>query len=562
MRDVLDRIFHDAYGFFGVLKGDGTLLRANRAALAAAGLQAEEVRGVPLWDTPWWAGAPAAARDALRAAVGRAAGGEPVYLEVRGPEPARWLDVTMRPLTDEDGRVDLVVVDVRDITPSERLAAEQTRDAALVRAVLDTQTELVSRLRVDGALLFVNDAYCQFFGVSREQLIGRSYRPVAVPDDIPAIEDGLARISPDAPVVVIENRVVDGQGRVRWMEFVDRGFFDPQGALVEIQSIGRDLTERRRGEQERLAAERRLQELQRFESLGLLAGGVAHDFNNILASITASAGLARHALGQAPALEFIAEIEQAAARAAELCQQMLAYAGKSTSSPHVEIDTGRLVRELVPLLRPVFTRGVEVSLELDDPPPILGDPTQLRQVLLNLVVNAAEACAACGRVTISARRRRVDPGSLQPHPLAPAAEDAEFVSVTVRDNGAGMSADTQARMFEPFFTTKSTGRGLGLSVTLGIVRAHGGTLTVDSAPGRGTSFELLFPAVGRRREPTPVPRPSAGLALVVDDDEAVRRVLTRALGVFGYAAVQAGDGAEALALFASTARRCGSWSST
>jgi signal transduction histidine kinase/ActR/RegA family two-component response regulator len=332
--------------------------------------------------------------------------------------------------------------------------------------------------------------------------------------------------------------------------------------LTELQ---REVTERERAEAERRAIERKLEETQRLESLGVLAGGVAHDFNNILTGILGCASLARMEAPRGSETErYLRRIEENSRRAAGLCEQLLTYAGKGRVHS-AAVDLNQLVRESLELVHVSVPKDAELSLELAPALPcILGDPARLRQVFMNLMLNAAEALAASPRcIRLATGRRTLDAAGLAALPHPGDARPGEFVFLEVADTGSGMSAETLRRIFEPFYTTKFTGRGLGLCAVLGIMRHHGGALAVASEPGQGTTFRVYFPAaagaapVPREAMPAEPARPGVigapeRVVLVVDDEETVRTSAAIALQRHGFSVRTASDGEQALA----AAERC------
>jgi signal transduction histidine kinase/CheY-like chemotaxis protein len=327
---------------------------------------------------------------------------------------------------------------------------------------------------------------------------------------------------------------------------------DEAGAVQAVVSIVRDVTERRRAERDRAALERSLLEMQKLESLGVLAGGVAHDFNNLLTAVLGYAELARAQLpAGAPARGYLLQIEQSARRAADLCGQMLAYAGKGRFVVE-RVDVAELVRAAADLLRLTAAQRGELTLVLAEGlPPVRADAAQLRQALLSLAANAAEALPpAGGRITVAVSRRRMTRAELAAARLGAGLPEGDYVCLAVGDDGVGMTDEVRARIFEPFFTTRFIGRGLGLAAVLGIVRGHRGALEVESEPGRGSTFRLMLPA--DELPPTPAPAPAgapaadAGTALVADDEAGVRSLAAILLRGLGFRTLQAADGAEAL----------------
>ncbi|HMQ33005.1 MAG TPA: GAF domain-containing protein [Chloroflexaceae bacterium] len=337
-----------------------------------------------------------------------------------------------------------------------------------------------------------------------------------------------------------------------------------QDDIYFVQSVANVLgaaIDRLRAEAARHAFERQLQETQRLESLGVLAGGIAHDFNNLLAVIIGNAHLALAGLPpEATTRETIANIEQAAQRAAELTRQMLAYAGRGRFVVE-PINLNELVEETHQLLQASISKLAVLRYQLTPGlPAIEADPTQIRQVLMNLVVNASEAIGErSGAITIGTWEIWADETYLA-ELEAPALEPGRYVTLEVSDTGVGMDAHTRRRIFEPFFTTKFTGRGLGLAAVQGIVHQHRGALKVYSEPGRGSTFKLLFPSLAAAAAPASargnVPAGSwSGLVLVVEDEAEVRALLVRLLERMGFDALSAPDGRAGVELFRAYAAR-------
>lgn len=319
-----------------------------------------------------------------------------------------------------------------------------------------------------------------------------------------------------------------------------------------------DITERKLAEDTRLDLERKLLESQKLESLGMLSGGVAHDFNNLLTAIMGNASLAALEVpAKSEIQDHLKRIQEASREASNLCQQMLAYAGRGRFQVQT-VDFNQLVEELHPLLRVSVPRNIELQLELGrDVPPATLDTTQTKQVLLNLVINAAEAIGQKGgRVLVRTRAWRPggDAAPANNFVLAPAGGAVSYAGFEVADNGCGMDEKTRARIFDPFFTTKFTGRGLGLAAVLGILRGHQGALRLESAPGKGTTFTCYFPAAETPIQAPPTrgsntPWTGKGKVLVMDDEAAVREVVSRMLQLSGFTPVLACDGQEGLDLF-------------
>jgi signal transduction histidine kinase/AmiR/NasT family two-component response regulator len=318
--------------------------------------------------------------------------------------------------------------------------------------------------------------------------------------------------------------------------------------------LTREQADREAAEEARRAIEAKVLEVQKLESLGVLAGGIAHDFNNLLVAVMGNAGLALLDLPEdSPARSSIADIETAGRRAGELARQMLAYSGRSRGLVE-PIELSELIHELLALLQVSIGKGVELRLQLPETPLVVdGDPAQLRQVVMNLVINAADAIGRTSSGTVSIRAQLLHASAeylADVHPEAGLAP-GPYASLEVADTGIGMDPATRDRIFDPFFTTKDTGRGLGLAAVLGIVHRHGGAIRVYSELGHGTTFRILLPVSAA----VPVVAPDLdgdwrgeGTVLVVDDDPGVRRVACRLLETFGLTVRTAASGAEAIGI--------------
>ncbi len=350
-----------------------------------------------------------------------------------------------------------------------------------------------------------------------------------------------------------------------WWGFLGLGQTDQERewSLVELEALTAAAEvfgaaiQRASAEEERKRMETKLQETQKLESLGVLAGGIAHDFNNLLTSILGNASLARlDTPPRSPVEQCLEQIERTSLRAAELCKQMLAYAGKGRFVVRL-IDLSKLVEDTAHLLQISISKKAVLRFDLAAGlPPVMADASQLRQIVMNLVINASEAIGdRSGVIALHTGLVRADRRYLADTWLAPGLPEGDYAFLEVSDSGSGMTPELKARIFEPFFTTKFTGRGLGLAAVLGIVRSHNGTLKVYSEPGKGSTFKLLLPiAAGVATEQPVASSPAdtwrgSGRILVVDEEETLRTVLARVLENLGFTATLAADGREAAALF-------------
>jgi signal transduction histidine kinase/ActR/RegA family two-component response regulator len=297
------------------------------------------------------------------------------------------------------------------------------------------------------------------------------------------------------------------------------------------------------------ASQAQMLQVQKLESLGVLAGGIAHDFNNLLTAILGGASTASLVLpADSPAQPHLRDTVLAVRRAADLTRQLLAYSGKGHFDVR-PVDLSTVVREIARLLETSIPRSVQLRLELSKAlPAVEADVVQLQQVVMNLVINGAEAIGdRAGSVVVTTSARDIDEASARGAFAAQGIAAGRYVHLLVRDTGSGMDEATREKIFDPFFTTKFAGRGLGLAAVLGIVRAHRGAIQVDSTPGQGTTFSILFPAssqaaVTSRESEFPGYRGAGQRVLVVDDDDGVRATLRRLLELFDFEVVEAEGG--------------------
>lgn len=328
---------------------------------------------------------------------------------------------------------------------------------------------------------------------------------------------------------------------------------DADGQPVAVLEINNDLTQMKKAEKERDSLQVQMFHTQKLESLGVLAGGIAHDFNNILTSIIGNTELALLQLDLgSPVAECLTRVQKASFRAADLARQMLAYSGKGRFVVE-PVDLNRLVEEMVHMLETSLSKKASLRLNLAHPlRNIHADATQMRQVVMNLVINGSEALGdEVGEVTISTTQGWYDTKDLQNFWLQEEIPAGFYISLTVSDTGCGIARENLAKIFDPFFTTKFIGRGLGMAAVLGIVRGHKGAIGVESEAGRGSTFTVLLPAsdyetidveLAERRQDSR----RSGVVLLVDDEDAVCELGRQMLGMLGYEVVTARDGQEAL----------------
>jgi PAS domain S-box-containing protein len=407
-------------------------------------------------------------------------------------------------------------------------------------------------------VVFISEGILPLTGYTAEEFMtGRiGLRDLMPPDDAARVHKLICDAMANHRGFESEYRIRTRSGADKWVLSRGRGVYPSDGQTPFYEGLAIDITDRKQAEAEKMTMERRLLESQKLESLGLLAGGIAHDFNNILTGIMGYASLARHSeLTRAELTDHLLKIESSGARAAELCQQMLAFSGRGQFVVE-SVDLSRTVRDTLPLLQGSLPSRARLELALSaEPVTALGDVTQIRQIVMNLILNAGEALPPDGgSVVVSTGSRWMDQTQLSTARVGSDLPAGRYVFIEVRDTGCGMDSQTLARIFDPFFTTKFTGRGLGLAAVLGIVRGHFGGLQVESEPGHGSTFTLLLPAstdVAASAAPGGSANPwkRTGRVLLVDDEPPVRDIAAQLIRSFGLEVTTAGNGAEGVELF-------------
>ena len=441
----------------------------------------------------------------------------------------------------------LRALDLNRARAEQARAQEQLRQSeARYRTLVDGVRDVIFALAPDGTIASLNPAFETITGFPRDEWLGRPFEQLVHSDDLPLALELLSGVARGEPRPVNQFRIRTRKGDYRMGEFAATPQYR-EGQLASILGIGRDVTER-------LSLEQQLRQAQKMEAVGRLAGGVAHDFNNILTAITGYADLLLEDLGTTDRRrDDIAEIRKAAERAAGLTRQLLAFSRQQVMQVRV-LDLNDVVADTQNMLGRLLGEDIALVTRLD---PALGavkaDPGQLEQVIMNLAVNARDAMPGGGKLTIETANAELDDTYVREHfPARPGS----YVMLAVSDTGTGMSDEVQSHLFEPFFTTKEKGKGtgLGLATVYGIVKQSGGYIWVYTEPGHGTTFKIYLPRVAgapAQRASGPKASPvGAGTetVLLAEDEAAVRAVARHALERQGYTVLEASSSEAALDL--------------
>jgi len=454
-----------------------------------------------------------------------------------------WVDTTIVPFLNSEGKPYQYIAIRSDITERKR-GEEQIREQA---ALLDQAQDAILVRDLEQNILFWNKGAERLYGWTAAEASGRNAAELLLKE--PSAQFEVARQA------VIDKGAWGGevhQLRRDGAEIIVQSRWtlvrDEHGAPASILVINTDITEKKLMEAQFLRA-------QRMESIGTLAGGIAHDLNNVLSPILMAVDMLRLKASDEASRKWLDVLRTNAERGGDMVRQVLSFA-RGVEGERVALQPKHLIKEIVKILRETLPKSIEITYHLaDDLWIISADATQLHQVLMNLCVNARDAMPDGGAIAIRAENTLVDENYARMHIEARAGR---FVMITVTDTGPGMPADVQSRIFEPFFTTKemTKGTGLGLSTALTIVKSHGGFINVYSELHKGSQFTLYLPALEEQRTAavralqTDLPLGNGELVLIVDDEEAIREITRSTLETFGYRVLTASDGTEALALYA------------
>lgn len=468
----------------------------------------------------------------------------------------RWLEISAYKTKNNE-----TVCILKDITKRKKDEDALRQSEEKYRLLIENQTDLVVKIDPDGVLKFVSRSYCDLFDKTEDELLNQNFMPLVHKDDQKQTARAMESLFKPPYSCYLEQRAMTRYGW-RWLAWADKAILDDHGNVTAIVGVGRDITDVKKAEADRLSMERRLLHSQKLESLGVLAGGIAHDFNNLLAAMMGNIEMTLNNLDKDSSERIkLEKAQKAASRAADLTRQMLAYSGKGKFVLQL-VDLNQTAVENAQLFMSTISKNVNLELDLDqDIPHILADPGQIQQVVMNLITNACEAVGTeNGKVSISSGIKYCDAEFLNAGRGDYKPEPGNYIWLKIADTGTGMDHETIQKLFDPFFTTKFTGRGLGLSAVLGIIQGHKGAIIVESLPEQGSEITVLFPVPDKENEQSligihqPVPDKEVGdditgTILIVDDEQMIRELAQEALEDLGYKTMTASDGEQALKVF-------------
>ena len=550
-------LLNDMITFVAVLDPSGDIIFVNNTPLSVGGIKLEDIIGKKFFDAFWWTHSDEV-REMIKRDIEQCASGESIIHDVpiqTADGSLMWIEFSMHPIHDEFGVVQYLIPEGRDIT-TKKLAEEALRNSEQkYRDLVDNTADLFYRTDMEGKIIFVSPSVHKLSGYTVEEATGMKMAEeiYANPEERALL---LAKLQEDGYVENFEAQLKHKDGSSWWVSTNAHFYKDQDGNIKGVEGITRDITSQKKAEKDRENLETQLQRAQKMEAIGTLAGGVAHDLNNILGGLVSYPELLLLQLpDDSPLRKSILTIQKSGDKAAAVVQDLLTLARRGVVATEV-VNLNDVIAEQ--LKSPEHEKlqsyhpGVHIEAHLEkDTLNILGSSTHLSKTVMNLVSNAAEAMPEGGTLTVSAENRYID----RPIGGYDHIKEGDYVVLTVSDTGTGISPDDMEKIFEPFYTKKKMGRsgtGLGMAVVWGTVKDHNGYIHVQSTEGKGTTFTLFFPVT---REKLPEVKSHFAMGaysgngesiLVIDDVEEQRNIASGMLEELGYSVAMVSSGEEAV----------------
>jgi PAS domain S-box-containing protein len=547
-------VFNQTFQFIGIIGTDGTVMDVNLASLKIAALEKTEVIGKPIWQTPWWENSPEM-KTQLKQAISKSAAGELVRFETtyrKNDGSKLFADFSLKPVKDDENNVFALIAEGRDITAHKQAENILRENRENLRTILDSIGDAVVATDIHGLITNMNPVAENLTGWPLAEVEGK---PLSAIFQIIHSQTGKPCESPvdkvlytGKPASLSSDTILNCRdGKQRLIADSCAPIYDANKMMNGVVLVFRDITEEH-------ALQTQLQHSQKMDAIGQLAGGLAHDINNMLGGIMAGAETLELQLYDKPeAIELLAIIMNASERASELIKQLLAFSRKEQIISTL-VDVHIAVLNAISLLKHTIDKRVIIHRNLNPEIAwVAGDLSQLQNMFLNLGINATHAMPKGGELTFSSKIIFLDPIDCDKSSFD--LKPGKYIQIDVKDTGCGIPADVLPKIFEPFFTTRNQGEGsgLGLAAAYGTVKQHRGSITVRSKEGKGTIFTILLPvSEERKRQIQPVnlsPVSGKGRILMVDDESVIRTTGKKLLEDLGYEVVLAENGKQGIDIF-------------
>ncbi len=556
-RDFNSEILYWIDSLVVVIDLNGYIVTFNRSSEELSGYRFEEVQNKPFWDILISTEEREGVRSAITDVVNKGLPDKFQNFWVTKDGSKRLISWVNSILKKPDGSIEYILCTGRDITEQKRVEDALKQSEEKYRELVQHANSIILRFDTLGRVTFFNEFAQSFFGFSEKEILDQNIFGTIIPltessgRDLKAMFEDIIR-NP-SQYLTNENENIKRDGERVWIAWTNKAIIDSDGNVSEILSIGMDITDRKKIEEQKTALEARLQQAQKMEAIGTLAGGIAHDFNNILSAVMGYTELAlSDAEKESTIHQNLKEVFKASGRAKGLVQQILTFS-RQTEQERKPIQVKLICKEAIKFLRASLPASIKIGQEINSESLVMADPTQIHQILLNLCTNAGYAMGDKGGVLeVKLKDVKLEADLTAKYP---GLKPGPYLELTISDTGHGIPVPIIDRIFDPFFTTKGKGEGtgMGLSVVHGIVGSYEGTITVASEPGKGSIFKIYLPALERHKAPNSMAEDPVATGteriLLIDDETAIVNIGKQMLESLGYKITTRTSSIEALELF-------------